>query len=103
MRIDDRLRADLAARHKLPPGVHAAVVAGDCVAGDAVNPGANRARALELRGVAVDTQHDFLEDVLGDLERSNAPPDEGEQPTMEFTPDRLAVGRDRPLVRRQHP
>ena len=59
---------------------------------------------LELTGVAVDAQHDVLEDVLGDVAVGNAPGDEAEQAPAEVAPDRLGVERfDRALGAHRHP
>jgi hypothetical protein len=42
-----------------------AVMVGDRVSGDLVHPRADRRGTLEFAGVAVDTQHDLLQNVLG--------------------------------------
>ena len=55
-----------------------AVVVGDRVSGDLVHPRADRRRALELAGVAVDAQHDVLQNVLGAVAVPDTPGNEAQ-------------------------
>lgn len=69
------------------------VVVGDRVSRDLVDPCADGRRVLEISCVAVDAQHDVLEDVLGTVAVWNAPSDEAKQARVEVLPDRLGVER----------
>jgi len=97
-------RSSMGARHRVSSDGSPSMVVDDRVASALVDPGGHRGGVLELPRVAVDAQHDLLEDVLGDLAVANAPADEGEQPRAELAPDRLRVRRHgRGLRAHRHP